>query len=492
MRVRRLGLVLVALLACGHAASFLGAGPFDDDFIVYRYARNWVEGHGIVFNPGERVEGYSAPLWMMLMALVIKLGGSPVGSSLLLSIASTGVAAFALASAWRRRFPDSRGYAPALLLAAMPAFAWHGVVGLGTTLLAALLSLWLASYERAAASGRVPVAASLFLALACLVRQECVVFAVPFTWIEWRRRRSPVLLLPWIALVGWTAFRLGYYGRLLPMPFYTKRLPLDVDLSYGLRYLGRSTLECGVALLWLLAPLALRARGGPREPLRVFLYGGLAHLVYVVWVGGDFMPFARFFLPALPVGLYLASIGVRSVLVSPRARVSACVGLLIALQWTWLERPQLFGEHRFFEERWAALGRHFERTVASNTRVAISPIGAFGWYSRLPLIDVLGLTNDVVWRQEPALDIAMKGHHRFDGAWVVAQRPEIVILGNGVRQPDSGRLDVNPWERTIVMDPEFVANYEQFQMPIEGSEPLDIFKRKDASQPPGARRISPR
>lgn len=490
MRVGRLGLAVLTLLACAHAASFLGAGPFDDDFIVYRYARNWVEGHGLVFNPGERVEGYTVPLWMMLMALAIRVGASPVGWSLALSIVSCGVATFAIGSAWARRFPGSHAYAPALLLAATPAFAWHGVVGLGTTLLAALLALWLASYEKAAASGRTPLAASVFLALACLLRQECVVFAVPFTWIEWRRRPGPVSLLPWVTLVGWTLFRLGYYGRLLPMPFHTKQLPLAVDLGYGVRYLGRSTLECGVGLLWLLAPLALRARTGPRAPLRVFLWGGLAHVVYVVWVGGDFMSFARFFLPALPIGLYLACTGVRSVLADTRARVAACASLLIAMQWTQLERPQLFGEHRFFEERWAALGRHFARTVAPNTRVAISPIGAFGWYSRLPLIDVLGLTNDVVWRQEPALDIAMKGHHRFDGEWVVAQRPEIVILGNGVRQPGSGRLDVNPWERTIVMDPDFVANYEQFQIPIEGSEPLDIFKRKDVSPPPGARRVT--
>ena len=31
----------------------------DDAFISFRYVRNLLEGHGLVFNPGERVEGYS-------------------------------------------------------------------------------------------------------------------------------------------------------------------------------------------------------------------------------------------------------------------------------------------------------------------------------------------------------------------------------------------------------------------------------------------------
>ena len=43
----------------------------------------------------------------------------------------------------------------------------------------------------------------------------------------------------------------------------------------------------------------------------------------------------------------------------------------------------------------------------------------------------------------------------------------------------------------IVLHPDFAANYEQFQVQIEGSRPLDISMRKDVPPPPGARRISP-
>ena len=37
----------------------------DDAFISFRYARNLLDGHGLVFNPGEYVEGYSNFLWIL-------------------------------------------------------------------------------------------------------------------------------------------------------------------------------------------------------------------------------------------------------------------------------------------------------------------------------------------------------------------------------------------------------------------------------------------
>ena len=49
----------------------------DDAFIAFRYVRNFVEGHGPVFNPGERVEGYSSFLWVLELAAIWKMFGLP-------------------------------------------------------------------------------------------------------------------------------------------------------------------------------------------------------------------------------------------------------------------------------------------------------------------------------------------------------------------------------------------------------------------------------
>src|SRR3954451_10367493 len=47
---------------------------FDDSMISMQYARNFAHGHGLVWNAGEHVEGYSNFLWTLWMSLVHFVG----------------------------------------------------------------------------------------------------------------------------------------------------------------------------------------------------------------------------------------------------------------------------------------------------------------------------------------------------------------------------------------------------------------------------------
>src|SRR5262249_36969328 len=85
-----------AAIAAVHALTFLRVGPLDDDYIVYRYARSLAEGRGLVFNVGERIEGFSTPLWTLACALGIKLGIDPVVLSRTLGVAGAALAAYAV------------------------------------------------------------------------------------------------------------------------------------------------------------------------------------------------------------------------------------------------------------------------------------------------------------------------------------------------------------------------------------------------------------
>ncbi|PIV81991.1 hypothetical protein COW53_01325, partial [bacterium CG17_big_fil_post_rev_8_21_14_2_50_64_8] len=64
--------LLAVVLFLAHAASF--GFVVDDAFISFRYAANLVAGHGLAFNPGEAVEGYSNLLWVLLVATGLKVG----------------------------------------------------------------------------------------------------------------------------------------------------------------------------------------------------------------------------------------------------------------------------------------------------------------------------------------------------------------------------------------------------------------------------------
>src|ERR1700682_3186644 len=62
---------------------------FDDAMISMRYARNLAHGYGLVWNPGgERVEGYTNPLWVLFMAMVHFLPIAPSKTGLVIQIAA--------------------------------------------------------------------------------------------------------------------------------------------------------------------------------------------------------------------------------------------------------------------------------------------------------------------------------------------------------------------------------------------------------------------
>ena len=57
------------LIAMALAQLGLWAHVSDDAYISFRYVARWVGGEGLTFNPGERVEGFSNPLWVGVLAL---------------------------------------------------------------------------------------------------------------------------------------------------------------------------------------------------------------------------------------------------------------------------------------------------------------------------------------------------------------------------------------------------------------------------------------
>src|SRR6266436_5349701 len=62
---------------------------FDDAMVSMRYARNLAHGFGLVWNPGgDRVEGYTNPLWVLFMSLIHLLPVAPSKTSLLVQAAN--------------------------------------------------------------------------------------------------------------------------------------------------------------------------------------------------------------------------------------------------------------------------------------------------------------------------------------------------------------------------------------------------------------------
>jgi len=220
----------------------------DDAFISFRYASNLVEGHGLVWNPGEYVEGYTNFLWVMILAAGIGAGLQPEGFSAALSIAcalgvlavlarfsagrgSQGESGLPPASG-RKHWSDPFVWLPILVLCSSRTFTAWSTSGMETMLFALLVvSANLRFVLEREDEARSPMASIALFTLATLTRPEgglftCVAGVFFLVDVLRGRRRFATLCLwclPWFAVIG-THFlwRHAYYGYWLPNTFYAK------------------------------------------------------------------------------------------------------------------------------------------------------------------------------------------------------------------------------------------------------------------------------
>ena len=286
----------------------------DDAFICFRYARNLIEGHGLVFNRGERVEGYTQLAWVLeLAALWGWLGIRPENGSLLLSVAFTlGTGFWTLRLAHATPLPQMRQVATWLaagLLAINASFGAWTTSGMETRQFTFLVLAGLVLFARGKTAW-----GSLALGLATWTRPEGGLVAV--VCIVWSLSRSlargSLTLRTWLAAAGpvvliagaQLAFRLLYYGDWLPNTWHAKHVRPWYEA--GLRYLLSATIDTG---LYLQVPLTIVAayvlRKSQRGSLHLLsLLCVVPHAAYCAHIGGDFFEyrFLDFYWPLLAIG----------------------------------------------------------------------------------------------------------------------------------------------------------------------------------------------
>lgn len=423
---RRAGMVAcVAATGAGIAWALHLGWVADDAFISFRYARNWVDGLGLVFNAGERVEGYTNFLWIVLLSPFQALGLSlpPVAVALNLGcFALTIIATASFAKELGARLAGSPGSPlpiAACFLALNYTFASFGTSGLETMLGALLVLLAAQRAERGEplASGALAIAATLthpdhaifYAGLACT-------FA-----LERRFRALARFALPFFVIyVPYFAWRWSYYGDFFPNTYYAKNAG-QFYFSQGARYLLLSGLSGG---LWAALPLAVYAMLRLRR-LRLARFCALAvpaFLLYVGKIGGDFM-LGRLLCPLLPPVFILAELGLRELARRAGGALRRETGAALALFCTSVVpvrvvkraelRANIADERTFYPIRsylpfslasaywdWAhAFNRTFEH-LSRPPKLAMYSVGIVSYETELPMVDNAGLNHRAVahWR----------------------------------------------------------------------------------------------
>ncbi|HEX6902214.1 MAG TPA: hypothetical protein VF789_21030 [Thermoanaerobaculia bacterium] len=445
----------MALLAAAYVwlgRSVLTTGLVDDSYIFLRYAENLAAGQGPVFNPGERVEGYTSPLWVLVLAGAKALGMDLVPASQALG-ACFGLATLLLLAILGRRWlpPEQAALAavPALFLLTNPSFLYWTWSGMDTALFTFLFLATFAAFAgRAASPGNMAGAGACF-ALAVLCRPDGIVLLpVLCAILAWLHRRQPRLLvrklltfLAPLALVALhLAWRLSYYGMLLPNTYFAKvDLDAGVRLWNGLRYTFHFVLAYGLYLLALpvaiLGPLAI-VRRGPRTWVAPALAVLSLWAVYVTAVGGDHFGLFRFYVPVLPLIAALAVLWAGHLLPggdgSSRARAAA-VALALVLSLTainysaYVSQVGRFREEIALAQAWAEVGRWLGANAPKGSTVALIPVGAVPYYSGLNALDLLGLTDREISRHGKVDPAGRVGHQKYDTEYVLARRPDYIL-----------------------------------------------------------------
>lgn len=442
-------------------------GVIDDSFISFRYAENFADGHGLVFNPGEPpVEGYSNFLWVVLLSLCYGAGFDTVAASRILgTVCGLGiVAGVALLSRRQGSPPVARALAVAAAATA-PALGVYAISGMETLLYSFLWVLFLALFLLEEKGARVPVS-GLAGALICLTRPEGFLVLGVFVLLRMlqgygdRGRRWFAAL--WLAeilvvFVPFLLWRYWYYGYLLPMPVYAKATGeyvyrgLRQFLGGGRYLLGFAKTYGGGGVFLVLTALCLRrlldwrpiAKGSPLPAATVLALFFVWYLAFVINVGGDWMPQYRFLVPLLPVMYLLA---VNPEILPAALRQYAAVPPAILLFFNLLQLPLVINSNLpntepyvqyagisispDLAQRYQQVGRRYEGKSLATTECGMLP-----YYSGLRTLDMMGLNDEFIGmafhRGRGLYDTDAEVYGRIV-EYVLGQRPDLIHVGGGL------------------------------------------------------------
>jgi arabinofuranosyltransferase len=487
-RFRAIEWIIVALVVAAAAGRQVACGVclHDDAYISFRYARNMLRGEGLVYNPGERVEGYTNFLWILLLS---SLGGPELDltqPARLIGLVLSLLVIVTVHGVGRRlglQFPWT--LIPPVLLALHGGFLTESVMGLETPLytLLCLLGGWLAVGTVRPAHR---VLAGLVLALASMTRPEGLLVAAVFLGWAAATKRSKAWQAVGVLLVLFSchfAWRLAYYGYPFPNTFYAKVGWTNAQVMRGWRFLCDFLGEAGAP--WTLAVLVSPFLGRRHRDWVLPAFSlVVVYATYLVLIGGDFNLTYRFYMVLFPWMALLAASSIDRLAELGRgssrgvARVAACgwtVILMLHLAGTFEEAWEYAAERRHNLPIQRSMGAHLKSVADAEDTLAIHAAGAVAYYADLPTLDMYGLTNVHIAHQSRAtLGQRTAGHEKGDAAYVLSREPTILVLGTHFdhRGPVPWqyfrRKRASQVDQDILSDPEFYRMYRRRDAPVDG------------------------
>lgn len=481
LRIRHILNILLAVLFTW--VWYNHAWVSEESEITLRQVGNFVNGYGMVWNLGERVQAFTHPLWFFALSFSHRLTGELYNATFAIS------AVFAFGTIPLLLF-HYRTVAAVIVLFALlfsQAFIDFTSSGLENPLSYLLVAAVFVRYF----SGKYDLWLFLLMALAFLTRMDHALLLLPAALMAWWRTRFSVrVLVPAVGLVAaWFAFATFYFGYPLPNTFIAK-VAVDIPFSnmaerfwnyvrFSFDYDVFTLVIIGVGAL---LPLALRSRTW------VISVSILLYLGYLVRIGGDWMG-GRFF----SVLVLLAVMAIAQVLEDGKLAGRWRWGLLLLIPPAMLgSLPILNGpdDRLPIQEEWA----QFDKYGAVNIRLASFEFRSLSNYPQnWPVMQFSGQASEpyyVACGGAGWLGVTQNRSHIIDicglGSAYTARLPNLEVgdwpTGHYFRRlPDNfvawleGRADVlespKPWmadQSQLTTEPELTRLFEDVRLVISG------------------------
>ncbi len=418
---------LLLLFASRALLVFGNPAPAEDAFITFRYARNLVSGHGLTYNPGEHVMGFTSPLWTLWSALGIATIGNPIPWTLVWNVIADVFTLLAGGALVAATAGTASAWAFTFFFAAWPYFSALAISGMEMSACVALLVLSAVLVQRRSKLGG-PALAAL-----ALTRPEglaaAAVLSLAATWRD--RFVAAALVGAGLAALGLT------FGSPIPNSLRVKASIYGMPGPWAGRHwwewispiiFGRwPSLGDSIMMMLLVVVTAPAAVVGARELWRR-RDSALARLVaalLLVWLGYAVLGVAYFWwyfvFPLLATAL-LVAVGLPRVVRGPAVPVA--LALFVVSVWSIalaLYRGRSYNEAVSFG---VMAGSLRDRCLPGDA-VMLEPIGMIGFSCPVVVIDETGIVSPEVARRR------LQGPGWYTDI-VAARQPRWLIVRRGV------------------------------------------------------------
>lgn len=437
----------------------------DDAYISYRYVANFLNGDGLVYNIGERIEGFTNFGWVIYLILWGAIGADYILLSQVTGFLF-GLGVLVLTFLIAQLVFEKKGKIYPLLAVMLAAFnlslAYWSPAGLETAAFAFFTMLALYLF----------IIRSWWLVFAMLmavwIRPDGVVVAGLLLIIEViQSRQIPKFslycgLIAFALSIPFLVFKISYYGSIFPNPFYAKTGLNFEQLKNGWEYTWQFLKDYGFVGVGLIFPFAFFKQLS--KAARTVWWAGLIFTVYLLFIGGDVLKVHRFFLPVIGVFAILSIQSLKYltelVVSKPMARkLSFGVALGMMALTIYLPVDQV-KYYNFYEKRFMrkmqAKAQFMKESDSTNFSVAVPTIGIFG-YELLghKIIDMVGLTDSTIARHSeepiPGMQTTWK-EAKHNSAYLLESAPDYITFSTDLK-PSA------PAERALLLYPQFIEGY---------------------------------